>query len=240
MASLLNNNPYKDIPRLTESWLEDVSNMAGITSIKDFDPHGDSAGESMKWPRISKSVLIRDNYSCRVCGKSELSNFSTADQYNRLHLAVQVHHIVPKKDGGKDNFRNLVTLCEECHRKTFSNDYAGLPVSSQTTIYGFERRIRVCVREEWIDDGRARARRAKLKDYTRSFDTSSGTYKVVPMKGESLDILFATLGSEQYRSICESAHAENHASDYTTLLVETESGREIVRFFLGSEDEILL
>jgi len=31
------------------------------------------------------------------------------------HLVV--HHIIPKRVGGKDNINNLVVLCRSCHRK---------------------------------------------------------------------------------------------------------------------------
>lgn len=240
VENLLQNNPYKDIPRLTYVKLQEVSDIAGITNVEDFDPEGDSQGNSLRWPTISKSVLIRDNYSCRVCGKSELSNFSTADQYNRIHLAVQVHHIVPKKDGGKETFRNLITLCEECHRKTFSNDYAGLPVSSQTTIYKFERKIKLCVREEWANSGPGEMQKGKLRDYSRTFDTATGTYRIVPRKGDSLDIVLMELESDQYRRICGIASAEFRAHDFTTLIAETGAGKQAVRVFTDEDGGLLV
>lgn len=240
LEKLMENNPYKDIPKLTETKLEEISEISRITSVSDFDPAGDSLGDSMKWPMISRAVLTRDSYSCRICGRSELSNFSTADQYNKLHLAVQVHHIVPRKSGGKNTFRNLITLCEECHRKTFSNGYAGLPVSGQTTIYRFEKKIRLCIREEWAKRVHVSGVSGSLRDYVRAFDTSSGSYKVIPGKGESIIITVAELGMSKYRGICEIAHTEDGASDYTTMYAETENGREKVRFFVADGGELIL
>ncbi len=240
LENLIAYNPYKDVPKLTDTRLEEISEISRITNVSDFDPEGDSVGKSLRWTTVSKAVLIRDNYSCRVCGHSELSNFSTADQYNKIHLAVQVHHIVPKKNGGKDTFSNLITLCEECHRKTFSNDYAGLPVSGQMTIYGFEVKVKLCVRKEWIRNASRVIIGGKLKDYTRAFDTSLNSYRVAPRKGESIPIFVAELSISDYKVVCEIAHSESGAADYLTLLADTETGREKVRFFQNVEGELIL
>jgi len=45
---------------------------------------------------------------CQKCGKHELPG--------RLHT----HHIVARKDGGKDNLTNLILLCQDCHKETAS------------------------------------------------------------------------------------------------------------------------
>lgn len=45
---------------------------------------------------------------CQKCGKHELPG--------RLHT----HHIVARKDGGKDNLTNLILLCHDCHKETAS------------------------------------------------------------------------------------------------------------------------
>ncbi|HKJ96397.1 MAG TPA: HNH endonuclease [Thermoplasmataceae archaeon] len=240
LEKLIQNNPYKEVPKLPESRLEEISGISRITEVADFDPAGDSSGRSMKWPMASKAVLIRDNYSCRICGRSELSNFSTADQYNKLHLAVQVHHIVPRKDGGKNTFRNLITLCEECHRKTFSNDYSGLPVSGQTTIYKFEKKVNLCVRREWVERFHNVPAPGKLRDYVRAFDSSSSRYRIAARKGESVPIFVAQLGVSHYKDLCEIARTEANAADYVTLYAETESGKEKVRFFLTEDGELIV
>lgn len=237
---LLSNNPYKEIPRLTPARLEEVSDISRITNVFDFDPEGDSEGNSQRWPVISKSVLIRDNYTCRVCGKSDFSNFSTADLYNRIHFAVQVHHIIPKKDGGKETFRNLVTLCEDCHRKTFSNDYAGLPVKNQMTIYRFEASYTLSVQEEWLDGEKLTPRNGTLRDYVRAYDTSTGNYSVITQKGETLNLNIVDVGSQDYKAICERAHTGSRATDYTTLIAETGKGKENVRILLNDDGELLL
>ena len=49
------------------------------------------------------AVLRRDEYSCQSCGfKFPASN-------------LEVHHVLPKAQGGNDSTRNLTTLCKPCH-----------------------------------------------------------------------------------------------------------------------------
>ena len=49
-----------------------------------------------------EAVLHRDNYTCQCCGKK--------------HVRLEVHHIIFRSLGGTDDERNLITLCEKCHK----------------------------------------------------------------------------------------------------------------------------
>lgn len=49
-----------------------------------------------------EAVLVRDNYTCQCCGKK--------------HARLEVHHIIFRSMGGTDDERNLITLCEKCHK----------------------------------------------------------------------------------------------------------------------------
>lgn len=50
-----------------------------------------------------RMVLRRDQYRCTVCGTSH---------------DLEVHHIVPRAEGGTNDPANLVTLCMACHSDT--------------------------------------------------------------------------------------------------------------------------
>lgn len=52
-----------------------------------------------------KRVLKRDNCICRDCGRV-LKNYPQA---------LDVHHIIMRRDGGPNEDWNLVTLCKTCH-----------------------------------------------------------------------------------------------------------------------------
>jgi hypothetical protein len=45
----------------------------------------------------------RDGYRCTSCGATE---------------ALNVHHIIPRREGGTDDLDNLIVLCRKCHSKT--------------------------------------------------------------------------------------------------------------------------
>ena len=49
-----------------------------------------------------EAVLNRDNYTCQCCGKK--------------HVRLEIHHIIFRCMGGTDDERNLITLCEKCHK----------------------------------------------------------------------------------------------------------------------------
>lgn len=65
--------------------------------IMDFDEFRD-----LFWPAISWYIKERDGEKCVDCG-------ATGN--------LEVHHIIPRKDGGSDHPANLKTLCHDCHWK---------------------------------------------------------------------------------------------------------------------------
>lgn len=57
-------------------------------------------------PRFSrKNVYLRDNYTCQYCGKKFDYDDLTFD------------HVIPRKNGGKTEWNNIVTACKDCNGK---------------------------------------------------------------------------------------------------------------------------
>ncbi len=54
-------------------------------------------------PAMRRAVLARDGHRCRVegCGRARF---------------LEVHHLIPRSEGGENRPENLVTLCSSCHR----------------------------------------------------------------------------------------------------------------------------
>ena len=71
------------------------------------------------WKELRKNVLERDNNTCRKCGKSP---------------SKQVHHIIPLREGGKNEVKNLITLCKRCHNIA-DNLYFKYGLRSQDRIW---------------------------------------------------------------------------------------------------------
>ena len=59
-----------------------------------------------EWDKIRKKVLKRDNFRCR-------GNVAIVQRCSEK--ATDIHHIIPKKDGGSDTPQNLVSLCKKHH-----------------------------------------------------------------------------------------------------------------------------
>ena len=114
-----------------------------LSTIFDFDPNGSKelAQVNWSWQWIRTIILRRDNNRCRMNHKE-----SEMVKNNWENLGVDVHHIIPRKDGGTNNFKNLITLCKPCHEATFKNGFAGIPKlfdEEQLTLDKHETEFRV-------------------------------------------------------------------------------------------------
>jgi hypothetical protein len=56
--------------------------------------------------RIRYAILLRDRFTCQICGRSPSST---------LGLQVDVDHIMSDKDGGTLDHSNLRCLCQDCN-----------------------------------------------------------------------------------------------------------------------------
>ena len=56
--------------------------------------------------KIRRKIVARDGGKCALCDSE---------------VDVQVHHIVPSAEGGRDNYRNLICLCDKDHLKVHRN-----------------------------------------------------------------------------------------------------------------------
>ena len=63
---------------------------------------GYQKGFNYEYASRREAVLHRDNYTCQCCGKK--------------HVRLEVHHIIFRCMGGTDDEKNLITLCEKCHK----------------------------------------------------------------------------------------------------------------------------
>jgi len=53
------------------------------------------------WRSVRKRSLARSGYRCESCGVNQPE--------------LYVHHILPRRDGGKDEMENTMVLCSKCH-----------------------------------------------------------------------------------------------------------------------------
>lgn len=114
----------------------------------DFDPKGSIEEGTTSWKTARLLCLHRDEWKCRICGKSYiLTDRPKRDQeiwgLQKKRLWVEVHHIIPKKNGGTHNLKNLITLCEKHHKETYSNDYGGLNITDRLIQLGIQSQLKI-------------------------------------------------------------------------------------------------
>lgn len=56
------------------------------------------------------NLLYRDDFTCQYCGK----------KFPEKHLTMD--HVIPKRDGGRKNWNNIVICCKVCNQKK-GHDY---------------------------------------------------------------------------------------------------------------------
>lgn len=57
-----------------------------------------------------KKVYRRDGFRCALCDSTRY---------------LQIHHAVPRGEGGSNNMQNLITLCADCHALAHGVDLRG-------------------------------------------------------------------------------------------------------------------
>ena len=70
--------------------------------------------------KLRHQVFKRDGYRCRECGAT--------NKQTRLH----VDHIKPVARGGTNDLSNLQTLCEECNKSKYTDEWVGGVIGKRT------------------------------------------------------------------------------------------------------------
>jgi 5-methylcytosine-specific restriction endonuclease McrA len=92
----------------TEEHRARLSISAGGNGVIGKKYHGITGGE---WKSIVADVLSRDGNRCAIC---------------RTQNNLNCHHIVPYRVTQDNSKRNLITLCDKCHRYEEVKYYKGL------------------------------------------------------------------------------------------------------------------
>jgi len=76
----------------------------GFTSLRNLPS---SLFRPAPTPKLRMSVIKRDDYRCRACGRRP---------ERHVDIELHVHHIRPHGQRGPTHEDNLITLCDTCHR----------------------------------------------------------------------------------------------------------------------------
>jgi hypothetical protein len=75
-----------------------------------FSADCDERLRRMLWPKVHITILRRDRFTCQDCGRQGRQVVA-----GKLR-GLEVHHIIPRSEGGTDHPTNLKTVCIECHK----------------------------------------------------------------------------------------------------------------------------
>jgi len=231
---------YKNIPGISPGTIRIVSDKFHIASVTDFSPDGDRTGKSIPWANISKAVLLRDNYTCRICDRSSFTTVTSATDFDQVHLDVQVHHIIPRKDGGKDTFKNLITLCEECHHKTFKGGYSGIPVEKQQNLFSFEEEIIVSIPQDFTPSIDHRMGQGYIPDYTKVHNDLRERWEIIYLQGSKLPLTVMHIKRSTYHKLIDQLSLLTHIADYVTMYMILNGRKEKVRIFIDENGQPLI
>lgn len=67
-------------------------------------------GDQKGYYNVKSYILHRDDYKCKHC--------------KRKNLKLHIHHIVFRSNEGTDEPNNLITLCEDCHKKLHDGEFS--------------------------------------------------------------------------------------------------------------------
>lgn len=68
-------------------------------------------------PKYNRYVALRNNYGAVVAKKyCEVIECEECG-FSRIGFYIEVHHLIPQKDGGKNTLDNVIGLCYYCHRE---------------------------------------------------------------------------------------------------------------------------
>ena len=80
-----------------------------------------------------KAIYRRDGFECAVCGSTRY---------------LQIHHYIPRGQGGTDTPHNLITLCSDCHALAHGINLVGHPDLTQEDM---EQCIVEYLEDEYMD-----------------------------------------------------------------------------------------
>jgi ATP-dependent DNA helicase RecQ len=122
------------------------------------------------WQVVRRIVIERDEGRCRECGI-----VAPPGEFD-------VHHRIPRADGGRDEASNCVLLCDGCHARRHPNLQVSL---ARRTIERWALRL-----ARWLDV------RRELPEETRAFQAGLRLFGVDRFREGQLDAVLAALNGE--------------------------------------------
>ncbi len=101
-----------------------------VLLLVDYSSH-EQIGKGVRYSRAN--IFHRDNYTCQYCGRSHLRKELTLD------------HVIPKCQGGKGTWSNIVSACRPCNQRKAGRtpQEAGMSLLNNPHVPRYRESIRI-------------------------------------------------------------------------------------------------
>jgi 5-methylcytosine-specific restriction protein A len=82
------------------------------------------------WPTLAGWITHRDGNRCQDCGIHADTIIGEDRWGSDEHPIMEVHHIIPRANGGGDHPFNLKLVCQNCHKK-YNEQFNGQIISKK-------------------------------------------------------------------------------------------------------------
>ena len=89
----------------------DIQAIKALKDGKEISGVDYQRGEMYGFENVKQYVRERDKYTCQICKADTI----------KKGTGLEVHHIIPRSQGGSNKPSNLISLCKKCHNKVHSN-----------------------------------------------------------------------------------------------------------------------
>lgn len=69
--------------------------------LRFYEKRESAKAQLQNWKKLRAAVIKRDGLACRVCG---------------VKHALDLHHLLMRSLGGRDELSNVCFLCRDCHK----------------------------------------------------------------------------------------------------------------------------
>ena len=130
-------------------------------------------------------IFKRDSFKCQYCGSIP------------PHVVLEVDHIIPVKQGGKNELENLITACFECNRGKGARELSAIPNSLEDKIKLIKAKEKQYKEFKKLQDKIILRLENEIDEVQKVYKESHSNYYFKPKFRSSVKMFIEKLGAEK-------------------------------------------